>query len=208
MCHDKVIGRQWVNYDIIISVFPPACYKPGLGCSRRGWWWSPWAGRRSCCRSSPPPPTRSTRSQDGGSSSGGKSHISQWCKLSESRHQAQVHHDSNVFHHDYNTCERSRDLSETRGLSQDGTIVDKEFLPRFRYVNRLRMEVKMMMVVVVVMTMMKVLMMITMMMMMTMMIITLDAGRPPDESRSLYCVTSPVFSGRPDLSVVLISNMI
>lgn len=35
-------------------------------------------------------------------------------------------------------CERSRDLSETRGLSQDGTIVDKEFLPRFRYVNRLR----------------------------------------------------------------------
>ena len=98
-------------------------------------------------------------------------------------------------------------MSETRGLSQDGTIVDKEFLPRFRYVNRLRMEVKMMMVVVVVMTMMKVLMMVMMMMMMTMMN-TLDAGRPPDESRSLYCVTSPVFSGRPDLSVVLMSNMI
>ena len=96
-------------------------------------------------------------------------------------------------------------MSETRGLSQDGTIVDKEFLPRFRYVNRLRMEVKMMMVVVVVITMMKVLMMV---MMMKMMMITLDAGRPPDESRSLYCVTSPVFSGRPDLSVVLISNMI
>ena len=97
-------------------------------------------------------------------------------------------------------------MSETRGLSQDGTIVDKEFLPRFRYVNRLRMEVKMMMVVVVVMTMMKVLMMVKMMMMT--MINTLDAGRPPDESRSLYCVTSPVFSGRPDLSVVLMSNMI
>lgn len=35
-------------------------------------------------------------------------------------------------------CERSRDLRETRGLSQVGTMVDKEFLPRFRYINRLR----------------------------------------------------------------------
>ena len=38
-----------------------------------------------------------------------------------------------------NTCERSRDLREVRGLSQVGTIVDKEFFPRFRYVNRLRL---------------------------------------------------------------------
>ena len=38
-----------------------------------------------------------------------------------------------------NTCERSRDFNETRGLSQVGTIVDKEFLPRFRYIKLLRL---------------------------------------------------------------------
>ena len=110
----------------------------------------------------------STGSQDGGSSSGGKSDISQCNGVSF--HSLVIRLKSamipmlKIFHHDYNTCERSRDLSETRGLSQDGTIVDKEFLPRFRYVNRLRMEVKMMMVVVVVVTMMKVLMMVMMVM--------------------------------------------
>ena len=28
-------------------------------------------------------------------------------------------------------------MRETRGLSQVGMMVDKEFLPRFRYINRL-----------------------------------------------------------------------
>ena len=43
--------------------------------------------------------------------------------------------------HDEDTWERSRDLRETRGLSQVGMMVDKEFLPRFRYINRLRVIV-------------------------------------------------------------------
>ena len=49
------------------------------------------------------------------------------------------HRDHHHHAHDNDTCERSRDFSETRGLSHVGTIVDKEFLPRFRYIKLLRL---------------------------------------------------------------------
>lgn len=123
------------------------------------------------------------------------SYLSSW----NLNHHCDHHHHHHS--HDDDTWERSRDFRETRGLSHVGTIVDKEFFPRFRYIKRLRMMILMYDVRMIMMVMMLNMKTITIM---TILMITWDVGRPLDESRSLYCATNPIFSARPDLKLLSI----